>query len=465
MRTFFPLLSSLRDKIVRNVNFEISKKSSIIFILIFTTLVVIDTTIVKFTSYSGFELGTSWNVIIFVIFFIVLVVSSIILLNAAKHVISSYEYKSTIPTKLYHNLIVAVQFSSIAIMMLIILQIFFQGIYKTVFLRAEVYISHICGLVFLSLLSFLFMSWLTSNKNLGIILYTLSFTIASVNLIISLIYVDSYLSISSVSDITLHPITSYVTNLPGLPITESLSSVFDALSLTSFLLMWSATVILLRQYRRKFGRIKFLLFMGIPLIYYIFPLQGYFEDVFLSLLQNSSISYTITYILIFSATKQVGALLFSLVFLTASDLVYDATTRKTLLISSVGMAILFATFEISPLQYHVYPPFGFTTQTLIPLGSYLLFVGIHSSAKRISRDSQLRKEFYRNASNQLGLLRAIGVSEMEKELQKRLDAPHSRSIDIEQEQVPMDDENVKEILHEVLNELYYSKGIKEQDGT
>lgn len=448
---------------MKDVNFQISKRSSVNFILIFTTLVVIDSTIVKFASYSGIELGTPWNTTIFVIFFIIFAVGSFILLKAVKNAISTPQYKFTTSAKFYHGLIIAVQILSIIIMMLIILQISILGIYNLVFLRAEVYISHICGFVFLSSLAFLFMSWLASNRNLGIILYSLSFIIASVNLLISLVYMDSYLSVSSVSNITLHPITSYVANLPGSSITESLSPVFDALSLISFLLMWSATVTLLRQYRHKFGRIKFLLIMSIPLIYYIFPLQGYFEDVFLSLLQGSSISFIITYILIFSATKQVGALLFSLVFLTASDLVYDTRTRKTLLISAVGMAVLFATFEISPLQYHVYPPFGFMTQALIPLGSYLLFVGIHSSAKSISRDSQLRKEFYRNASSQLGLLRAIGVSEMEKELQKRLDAAHNRSIVIEQEQVRMEDENVKEILHEVLNELYYSKGVKEQN--
>ena len=131
-------------------------------------------------------------------------------------------------------------------------------------------------------------------------------------------------------------------------------------------------------------------------------------------------SFSIIYVLIFNATKQVGAVLFSLAFWTASTLVYDDRIRKSLLISSIGMAILFGTFEISPLQYHVYPPYGLITQAFIPLGAYLLFVGIFTSAKNISRDSELRKEFYKSASSQLALLKAIGVSQMEKELEKEV---------------------------------------------
>jgi hypothetical protein len=137
--------------------------------------------------------------------------------------------------------------------------------------------------------------------------------------------------------------------------------------------MWIATAIFLSQYRHKMGRIKYFSLMSIPLLYYIFPFQSYFGDVFFSILQSSPVSYSIVYILIFSATKQVGALLFSLAFWSASTLVYDDKIHKSLLISSIGMAILFGTFDISPLQYHVYPPYGFITQAFIPLGAYPAF--------------------------------------------------------------------------------------------
>jgi biopolymer transport protein ExbB/TolQ len=129
------------------------------------------------------------------------------------------------------------------------------------------------------------------------------------------------------------------------------------------------------------------------------------------------------------------------------------------------MAILFGTFEISPLQYHVYPPYGFITQAFIPIGTYLLFVGIFTSAKNISRDSELRKEFYKSASSQLALLKAIGVSQMEKELERNVKSIEERLSRLSSERTDepqLEEENVKEILHDVLNELYYSKGKKER---
>jgi hypothetical protein len=169
------------------------------------------------------------------------------------------------------------------------------------------------------------------------------------------------------------------------------------------------------------------------------------------------------YILIFSATRQVGALLFSLAFWTASTLVHEDRVRKSLLICSIGIAILFGSVGRTPLQFHVYPPYGLVTEAFIPLGTYLLFVGIFTSATHISRDSQLRKEFYKSAASQLSLLKAIGVSQMEKELEEKTKSlKHFRLSEGEEGYLheQLEEENAKQILHDVLNELYYSKGKK-----
>jgi len=54
------------------------------------------------------------------------------------------------------------------------------------------------------------------------------------------------------------------------------------------------------------------------------------------------------------------------------------------------------------------------TEAFLPLGTYLLFVGIFISAKNISRDTEVRKELYNSPCNQLTLLKTIGVSQMKK---------------------------------------------------
>jgi hypothetical protein len=446
----------------------LNRKTALTFIFIFTMIIVFDTTIVSFSSYSGVEFPTWLNVMIFVIFYIIFVTGSTILLSSVRKTVSKYSYKP-IPRGLayFQGVIISTLFLSGVIILTIIFQMLLLNNYSIVLLQVQTYLSHFSALAFLSCLVFLFGSWLSSKRNYRILLYTISFSLVSVDIIVALIYLESYFSVfSSISaQVIPYAISSYVINLPGMPFTESLSIAFDVFSLSSFLIMWIATSIFLSQYRYKLGKIKYFSLMSIPLVYYIFPFQNYFGDAVFSLLQSSPVFYSIIYILIFSATKQVGAVLFSLSFWTASALVYDDRVRQSLLISSIGMAILFGSLEITPLQYRVFPPYGLITEAFIPVGSYLLFVGIFTSAKHISRDSELRKEFYKSAASQLTLLKAIGVSQMEKELEAQAESMEKRFKPFETTDEPdLKGEEIKEILHDVLTELYYSKSKKKTIG-
>jgi hypothetical protein len=276
---------------------------------------------------------------------------------------------------------------------------------------------------------------------------------------VSLTYIETYFSFSVLSDVRPYSITAYVVNIPGTAMTESLSMIYDILSLSSFLLMWIATVILLSQYRYKIGKTKFFFLISIPLIYYIFPFQNYFGDIFFTFLFDSPVVFSVIYILIFSATKEVGAFLFGLSFWSASSLVYHDRVKKSLLISFIGMVILFCSIEISPLRSHVYPPYGLITEVFLPVGAYLLLVGIFISAQYISQDTRLRKEFYKSAESQLNLLKNIGVSQMEKEFEGKVKHLHalSKSSLKRIEEPELEEDHIKEVLREVLSELYYSK--------
>ena len=70
------------------------------------------------------------------------------------------------------------------------------------------------------------------------------------------------------------------------------------------------------------------------------------------------------------------------------------------------------------------------------------------------------KELYKNAASQLTLLKAIGA-QMEKELEAQTESIEKRFKPFERTDEPdLKDDEVKEILHDVLTELYYSKGKK-----
>ena len=390
-----------------------------------------------------------------------LAAASLFLVKSVRKLVSEYEHKLilSLDAKYFYYMISITLISTFVIILFIILQITILNEYSLSLLRAQTYISHISALVFLSFLIFLFVRWSTSKRNYILVLYSVSLSLLSIALIISLIYLDSNF-INRPSSVRPIAINFYISCcITGTPFTESLSTVFDFLSLSSFLLMWIATAILLNQYRYRMGGLKYFSVICIPLIYYIYPFQGYFGDALFPLLISSPIIYSTIYVLIFSATKQVGAVFFGLGFWFASGLVYDMRVRKSLIVSSIGMVILFSSIALAPLQYRLYPPYGLITEAFIPLGAYMLLVGIFTSAIHISRDAVVRKELYKSAMSQLELLRNIGTSEMEKEFEgrvKHLAKVHriseipERSVRAEQ----LEEENVKKILHDVLNEVH-----------
>lgn len=66
------------------------------------------------------------------------------------------------------------------------------------------------------------------------------------------------------------------------------------------------------------------------------------------------------------------------------------------------------------------------TEAFIPLGAYLLFAGIFISAKSISRNAEVRREFYKTAESQLALPKSVGVSQMEKDLEGQVKSIEKR---------------------------------------
>ena len=92
--------------------------------------------------------------------------------------------------------------------------------------------------------------------------------------------------------------------------------ILDLLSLASFVSAWIATATLLRQYRHRIGNLKFWCLIATPLIYFLFPFGTYFINISYELMADSPVLFSVIYVLIFSATKQVAGILFSMVFLT-----------------------------------------------------------------------------------------------------------------------------------------------------
>jgi hypothetical protein len=425
----------------------------------FLTVALLDSILPKLYSFSGSEPSSTINIAIYAFFLIAFGLTSIALLISVGNFIPKYESRFSLALGRYSVIILGTIILSLVVMVLIAFQMVFLQQYSADLLRFQTYLSRLSPLVFMVALISSLLSWLRVRKNALIILYTISLAIVCANLLISLYYLDLHFAASPSPVVRPLSIIAYIANLGTSTLTQSLASAFEILSLVAFLLMFIATAKLLSQFRYKMGTLKFYVLMSIPLVYYLFPFQGYYGDVFFPLLVSSPVIFTIIYILLFSATKEVGAFFFGLTFWSASSLVYDERLRKSLLVSFIGMTIIFASVELAPLQFRAYPPFGLVTEAYIPIGAYLLYVGIFTSAVRISQNAELRKVFYRNVSAQLDLFKSIGESQMEKELEERVNlmqkASERRQMPFEPEE--LDSENAKRILREVIEELHSGK--------
>ena len=443
------------NRIARDFSIDMGKRGSLIFILVFTIITVADSTIVKFFTYNEVELSTSSNIDIFNLFYLTFTVSGIILLIYSKNSTRS-DYKLPVNIRHFYAMTFTTHIGMTALIFVIIVQMLVFNKYNIFLLNASTFLTHTVSIIFLAALVWTLVGWLCSNRNRIIVLYTLSFSLVLASLIVSMIYLEHQFSRTYSVDRKPYPIFLYIIRQDVTPFSESLNTVFDFLSVISFSLIWTATLTLLYEYRFKVGKIKFFVLISMPLAYYLFTFNTYFGNVFSPLVLNSPVEFGKTYVLIFSAPEQVGAFLFGLSFWIASSAIVNKRFRKSLLISSIGIVMLFGSIEITTLQYRLYPPFGLVTEAFIPLGSYLVLIGIFNSAINVAHDRQLRKDIYSSAKSQLSLLNTIGVSQMERELLKkmksldRLAVKSGRSDDYYAEE-----EDVKGIVREVLNELYH----------
>lgn len=437
-------------------------------ILVAISLMVIDSTIVKYIAFSNKEYPTTVYVSIFSTLAVLFIATVIVLLRFVKSGNSEPGLKRGLSVKTTYLIIAVTQILLISIMVMIIQPTIAFKSYNTLSLLAVVFISHITALFFLIMLVLTLVDWIMSKRDRILSLYTISFSLTAIAIMTSLVYTEQVLS-HQPSNIRPSSFHGSMLNLPSAELAMSFGPVLDIISILSFVSVWIASAVLLSTYSTRIGKIRYWAIISIPLIYFLFPFEKNVVDIFRSLVVSSPVLYGVLNVTIFSATKQIGALLFSLVFLAASTLVTKHEMQKYLLICAIGMAVLYGSIEIDTLLFATYPPFGVVTVSFMPIGSYLLFTGILLSARLIARDKELRMEFYRSATSQMSLLKTIGVSEMEKQLMKDYKSIDKRTRSVEKDSIyekdnvkealhglvdEIDTEKAREILHEVLTEVY-----------
>jgi hypothetical protein len=91
-----------------------------------------------------------------------------------------------------------------------------------------------------------------------------------------------------------------------------------------------------------------------------------------------------------------------------------------MVLSAYGLVLVFVSNQAVVLVSGPYPPFGLATTSFMGLSSYLLLVGIYSSAISVAEESKIRQTIRKTAIQEAKFLHSIGMAQMEDELQRRV---------------------------------------------
>ena len=183
--------------------------------------------------------------------------------------------------------------------------------------------------------------------------------------------------------------TGLPTFKPGSPL-DILNYAFYSLSVITFLSVWVGTVLLLSQYSQKFGRAKFWIVMSLPLIFYLSQIVviSFQSNFNLNLDKESFIFY---YRVVFTVSSTIGGILFGSPFFLISRMIpHNNRMHRNLIILGLGMVLYFVS-GFATVYHAPFPPFGLANVSLIGFSSYMMFLGLYSSAISLSQDSELHR--------------------------------------------------------------------------
>jgi hypothetical protein len=350
----------------------------------------------------------------------------------------------------------------------------FYSNYSNFFIFLTVFTSFLTSIGFLSILTVKLLRWFLVTPNYLILIYGIAISIFILNTIIGLLYVTQALSTHSdiIKPSSCRAIFGSIFN-PNPDLSIYLSNFYDITSILSFIVVWFVTTFMLKQYSRNIGKIKYWILVSIPLIFFMTKyevLSYYFLydpailDVFSSITLNPTLNPIVDTLL--NSTLQFGGIFFAIVFLViAKKIPKGHQIQNSLMISLIGMMFLFGSKGISALIFPSYPPVGIVAISFMGLASYLLLIGIYSSASTAARDIHLRKYLNKKLENDTTLLNNIAFSEEKSEIEKNVKRLMDYSSQFQQDNksLEINQHELKAIIDEVIFEVKVNTSKENKD--
>lgn len=420
---------------------------------------MIDISFNKLYSYSSNAQSLSkFGMPAFSILGIVYVIGQYLILQFVKNKSKQIITKKRLHLDVIHRTVFLIQYGLAALIVVFILEMITTSAYSTVLLTITIGISYILSMIMLGLLAKRFFSWFRSNRYSVVFLYGLSSIALTINAIFTFALVGYILLFLSGPYILAHVGQSFVPFITSNSLSENLNYAYAISSVLSFMITWMATVVILRHYSPKLGKAKFWVIVAFPLAYFLIQILPLFPNI-LSLFSYSQTIIFLLYTFIPIFSRLIGGILFGFaLWASARNLGIRSTVKDYMVISTFGLTLLFVSNQaILLVENTPYPPFGLVTVSFIGLSSYLLLVGIYSSAISVAEDSKLRQSIRNTVTKESRLLDSIGMAHMEQEIQRKIiefiKQNQYRMAEETGIQSSLTEEDMKEYLDQVINEV------------
>jgi hypothetical protein len=439
---------------------RIGEKKLLLLMSIVVFAFLVDSQIGYIADFIPERLVTNEGIALFIGIAVVFAVGGILILQYVKAK-SKESHARALHLHASHIGVTIAQYILIANIAFVIAQILVTAQYNTFMIAVALTISYGLWIITLALLSRAFLSWFMSSRrnvtvskrNVMVLILALSMIAYVVNgvtgLATYLIMLQEQLEIVTSADVAFFP------EFDPESLYNQINAVYQVSGSIAYVLTWIGTVMLLRPYIHRIGKIKFYSIMGAAMVYYLisYPLfvLGYYtptEETDLDVMNN---------ILIFGFATVFSSIIFGVAFLSvARTLQKGSALREYMIIAAYGLLLFYVAGSAAATQA-AYPPFGLASLSFTGLSCYLIYTGLYSSAISVSQDLVLRQSIRQSVKEQSKFLDSMGTAQMEGELQTRVLKTAKKASDTLAEETgvesSMTDDDMKDYMQIVMDEL------------
>ena len=437
-----------------------SDKKLLLLMSILVVTFVVDSQIGYIADFIPERLATNEGIALFIGLAVVFAIGGILTLEYVKTKTKEGRARA-LHLHATHIGVTIAQYVLIAIIAFVIAQILVTAQYNTVMIAAALSISYGLWIITLALLSRAFLSWLRSSRsnvtvskrNVMVLILTLSMMAYVVNgatgLANYLLMLQEQLEVVTSVDVAFFP------EFDPESLQQQVNAVYQISAAVAYVLTWIGTVMLLRPYMHRIGKIKFYAIMGSAMVYYLIQYPLFVLGI-VTPTGESDIEVMNT-ILITSIAGVFSGIIFGAAFLSiARTLQKGSALREYMIIAAYGLLLFYVAGSATATQA-AYPPFGLASVSFTGLSCYLIYVGLYSSAISVSQDLALRQSIGQSVKEQSKFLDSMGTAQMEAELQTRVLRTAKKASDSMEEETglesSMTEDDMKDYMEIVMNEL------------